>query len=348
MILIPKSKRFSQFCLTKKKKNSLLIHKNNRFYWIFWFWFFLILISKINNFYRFIFNNNEFKYLIKYEISIEKRKLKERKKYLLIVGFICTHKMKTKHLMHDQVNMICCCSLLLRSSLFLLSPSCCKDLLREADVGVLFDCCHLKMRLRLLDVQISRENKGHATATFTTLLLLRSTIVSACCCLSSLFISFENSKHFPFLLVSLLPAASLSLSLFRLLFSSPLDLLLSLFFFPPFPSNFFLLLFLCSSLLLLEPLFIVLEEIPRALLSWPNHGLWFESTNLGQPTIHNLAVSVLFLQLSWGCDDWGFWTLCAASTRGWMEVYLSSFWSNKIGTKVMTTCAVLAAFGMVV
>uniref|UniRef100_B9I3P8 Uncharacterized protein n=1 Tax=Populus trichocarpa TaxID=3694 RepID=B9I3P8_POPTR len=76
--------------------------------------------------------------------------------------------MKTKHLMHDQVNMICCCSLLLRSSLFLLSPSCCKDLLREADVGVLFDCCHLKMRLRLLDVQISRENKGHATATFTT------------------------------------------------------------------------------------------------------------------------------------------------------------------------------------
>jgi hypothetical protein len=30
---------------------------------------------------------------------------------------------------------------------------------------------------------------------------------------------------------------------------------------------------LCSSLLLLEPLFIVLEEIPRALLSWPNHGL---------------------------------------------------------------------------
>jgi hypothetical protein len=42
----------------------------------------------------------------------------------------------------------------------------------KADVGVLFHCCHLKVRLRLLDVQISRENKGHATATFTTLLLL--------------------------------------------------------------------------------------------------------------------------------------------------------------------------------
>lgn len=154
--------------------------------------------------------------------------------------------MKTKHLMHDQVNMICCCSLLLRSSLFLWSPSCCKDLLREADVGVLFDCCHLKMRLRLLDVQISRENKGHATATFTTLLLLRSTIVSACCCLSSLFISFENSKHFPFLLVSLLPAASLSLSFSPSLFFpsrfTTLTVFLSSFSLQLLPSSFFVLL----------------------------------------------------------------------------------------------------------
>lgn len=150
--------------------------------------------------------------------------------------------MKTKHLMHDQVNMICCCSLLLRSSLFLLSPSCCKDLLREADVGVLFDCCHLKMRLRLLDVQISRENKGHATATFTTFLLLRSTIVSACCCLSSLFISFETLSTFLFFLF-LFSLQPLSLSLSFPFSFLPLSIYYSHCFsfllFPPTSSFFF-------------------------------------------------------------------------------------------------------------